>query len=463
MGTGKETTNWQVGVADRVITPSESMWMAGFGARDRPSQGVHHDLHAKAIALTDEDGNRLVIVSLEILFVGRSLRERVVEACAAAYDLPADRLLLGATHTHQGPVTRTATVERERTDGTVERVPKQDGSVNFIPIEKYDIADEYREKTVRYTEFLEETVIELVGDALADQQPALLEYAYGRCGSAVCRRRPAEDQIHFSPYAAGPVDHRVPVLVATDPATEGNAAVQALVFGYACHTTVQFLDEFSGDWAGYTQRMLEDRFPNATALFLQGCGGDQKAYPQREQEYTEAHARAVTLGVEAALESERYPVGGPVRTVYDEIDIPFEGPPSPEEIAALRDSDDPTERWRGTHLDKVREEAGEIPTRYPYPIHAIGFGTELTLVALAGEVLAGYSLRLKDEIPGHVWPAAYANNAFTYVPTRDAMAAGGYEGETIIGHTTLPGRWEPDLEDRIVSNARALADRVRTP
>lgn len=437
--------------------------MAGFGAREGPSEGVHQDLHAKALALEDHGGRRTVIVSVELLFVDRSLRAAVAHECEAAYDLAPKHLLLTATHTHQGPVTRAATRVVERADGAVERVPNEISSANFIPFEYYGVDDRYRERTGEYREWLEGTLVELIGDAIGDRSRAELRYGKGRCGSAMSRRQPSEDGIAFRPYSEGPVDHDVPVLVVEDPTDEGDDAITALVFGYACHTTVQFLSEFSGDWAGYTQRYLEERFPNATAIFVQGCGGDQKAYPQREQRYTEGHARAVALAVEAALGSICRPVRGPMSAAYEEIPIEFESPPSRETLEERAASDDHGVRWKAEYLLSVLDERGEIPTEYPYPIQTLGFGTDLTLVALAGEVLVEYSLRLKDERSDTTWVAGYANDAFTYVPTERALSEGGYEADRVVENTTLPGKWKRGLEDRIVSKAHALADRVSTP
>jgi len=45
--------SWKAGLATISITPGKSMWMAGFGARTKPSEGVLHELHAKALALED--------------------------------------------------------------------------------------------------------------------------------------------------------------------------------------------------------------------------------------------------------------------------------------------------------------------------------------------------------------------------------------------------------------------------
>ena len=42
--------DYKAGVAKKVITPAEPMWMAGYAARNKPSEGKAHDLYAKALA-----------------------------------------------------------------------------------------------------------------------------------------------------------------------------------------------------------------------------------------------------------------------------------------------------------------------------------------------------------------------------------------------------------------------------
>ena len=65
---------WRAGVATAVITPREPMWMAGYAARTKPSEGKIHDLHAKALALESKHGTRLVVVSVDLIGVPRELR-----------------------------------------------------------------------------------------------------------------------------------------------------------------------------------------------------------------------------------------------------------------------------------------------------------------------------------------------------------------------------------------------------
>ena len=49
-------SHWKAGVASIVITPQEPMWMAGYGNRTKPSEGVLQDIRAKALVLEDETG-----------------------------------------------------------------------------------------------------------------------------------------------------------------------------------------------------------------------------------------------------------------------------------------------------------------------------------------------------------------------------------------------------------------------
>ncbi|MGC8643999.1 MAG: neutral/alkaline non-lysosomal ceramidase N-terminal domain-containing protein, partial [Isosphaeraceae bacterium] len=53
---GPVQAGWKAGAARVAITPKEPMWMAGYAARTHPSEGVEHDLWAKALVLQDPNG-----------------------------------------------------------------------------------------------------------------------------------------------------------------------------------------------------------------------------------------------------------------------------------------------------------------------------------------------------------------------------------------------------------------------
>ena len=63
----QEPTNWKAGIASTAITPDEPMWMAGYAARNKPSEGKIHDLNAKVLILEDAQSTRLVIVTVDLI------------------------------------------------------------------------------------------------------------------------------------------------------------------------------------------------------------------------------------------------------------------------------------------------------------------------------------------------------------------------------------------------------------
>ena len=103
---GEPQTEWKAGTASVVITPEELMWMAGYAARDKPAEGKIHDLNATALAVQDDQGTRLVIVTLDLISIPRELRDWMEEQVSQRYKLPPEALLVDASHTHCGPEIR---------------------------------------------------------------------------------------------------------------------------------------------------------------------------------------------------------------------------------------------------------------------------------------------------------------------------------------------------------------------
>ena len=46
---------WKAGLAKVSITPRQGLWMSGFAARTKPSEGVAQEIYAKALALEDPE------------------------------------------------------------------------------------------------------------------------------------------------------------------------------------------------------------------------------------------------------------------------------------------------------------------------------------------------------------------------------------------------------------------------
>jgi neutral ceramidase len=425
---------WKAGAASVVITPEADMWMAGYAARNKPSEGKMQDLFAKALALQDAAGTRLVIVTTDLIGIPRPLRDSLESKLHEAYQLGPEAFLLNASHTHCGPELRVARAELAE-----------------LPPERVA-------QSRAYMETLEKKLVDLVGQALNDLQPAKLGYSHARAGFAMNRRLPAGDTFRNSPYPDGPVDQSVPVLRVDD--ADGN--LRAVLFGYACHNTTLGIYQFCGDYAGYAQEYLEEAHPGVTALFMMGCGGDQNPYPRRTVELAQQHGRALANAVEVALEVRPRPIAGPLKSVYDQAALQFAPPPSRDELQKMAQSSDRYDRRRGRALLEELDETGTIRDEYAYPIQVVQFGNDLMMVALAGEVVVDYSLRLKRELNGPVvWVAGYSNDVFGYVPSLRVLTEGGYEGGGAMRYTALPGPFAPSIEDRIVSKVHELVRQVR--
>src|SRR5688572_5683569 len=95
---------WRAGAAKTVITPATPMWMAGFSSRERPAEGTGTELWAKALVLEDAAGRRGVLVTLDLVGIGRELAQSICAKVMKQHGLKRDQIVLNCSHTHSGPV-----------------------------------------------------------------------------------------------------------------------------------------------------------------------------------------------------------------------------------------------------------------------------------------------------------------------------------------------------------------------
>jgi neutral ceramidase len=98
--------DFQAGLARLKITPEGPIWLSGYAARKHASEGVVHDLWAKALALESSKGGRVVIVTTDLIGLPRAITELVAARVEKQYGLERARLVLNSSHTHTGPVLR---------------------------------------------------------------------------------------------------------------------------------------------------------------------------------------------------------------------------------------------------------------------------------------------------------------------------------------------------------------------
>ncbi len=423
---------WKAGAARVKITPSQPMWMSGYASRDRPAEGTLIDLWAKALALDDGEGNRAVLVTMDLCGIDRRLSVRLCRRLQEVHRLERASIALCVSHTHTGPVV----------------------GQNLRPMYALDAG---QGKLVdEYTSELEDKLVAVAGEALAALAPARLEWGVGKATFAVNRRNNREEDVtklREEGKLQGPVDHDLPVLAVRGD--DGKPV--AIVFSYACHaTTLQFY-QWSGDWPGFAQIEIEKAYPGATALFVAGCGADQNPLPRRTVELARKYGGEAASGVAAEMGTGLKPIRGPLRTAYSEIDLPFAALPTREQLEKDAESKDRYVASRAKLLLTTWDRDGKLSPTYPYPVQAWRLGSGPVLVLLGGEVVVDYSLRLKKELgPDKVWVAAYANDVMAYIPSRRVLDEGGYEGGGAMVYYGLPTPWGPQVEQRIVSEVHRL-------
>lgn len=426
--------SWKAGVSSAVITPKTPMWMAGYASRTKPSDGKDMDLFAKALVLEDATGERVAIITADLIGIPRSVRLATAAQVEKQHGIPAANLLINLSHTHCGPELRPS------------RSPRTDDP------------DRRSREASEYSDGLVETFVRLVGEALDKRTAITAEYTQARCGFAMNRRLPTPTGFKNAPYPAGPVDHRVPVLRLRTADTKKDLSV---LFGYACHCTTMGHQKFSGDYAGYAQSFIEQAYPGAVAMFINGCSGDQNPYPRRKLEYAEAHGRTLALAVESALETAPRMLKGRIQAGMEEIPLKFERVPTRAELEDLAKSSDKLDASLAARLLGHLDAGETLPATYPYPVQLLRLGSDLTLVALGGEVVVDYSLRLQKEIRDPiVWVAGYSNDVMTYIPSQRVWEEGGYEGGDAMKYTSFPSRWASGVEDTIVSAVHRLRRRL---
>ncbi len=424
---------WKAGVARVDVTPAEPIWMAGYASRNKPSEGVKTPLFVKALALEDGAGKPAVIVGSDIIGFRRELAEQIAEACQREYGLPRERLVLNSSHTHSGPV--------------IGGRPGY-GSMNDAQVKVVQ----------RYTESLREKVIAVVGQAIRGLAPAKLEFRYGLAGFAVNRRRDRPGTRGLP----GPVDHDVPVLSVRG----ADGRLRAVVFGYSCHNTTLGAYDINADYAGYAQTALEKVYPEATALFLEGCGADSNPLPRYHGtdaaltpysvELATMYGKILATAVDLVLHDKMRPLSGPLTAVFERIEIPFQPTPTREMLEAMRKDQDATRRSVAERLRKALDRDGKVPASYSYPIQVLRFGDGLKLIALGGEVVVDYSLRLKALLGWEdTWVAGYSNDVFGYVPSLRVLKEGGYEAQGGAG-----GLFGAAVEETIVERVQHLVERA---
>lgn len=428
--------DWKAGVSRVSITPERPVWMAGYAARQSPSTGVLHEIYARTLVLSAPSGNRLVVIAMDLIEIPDSLRAAILDRLQKSHGLEPHEILLNVSHTHGGPMISAQTVRDWGVDELWAKVAQQvaDGIVDKID--------------------------QSVGEAIKDLREVSVAYHHARCGFAMNRRLATPTGFRLSPNPNGMVDHDVPVLRIT-----AESKMIGLVYGYACHNTALGPTlEIHGDYAGYASSRLEQEYPGCVAVYLAGCGGDQDPSPRRDLEDAKQNGLALASAVDAALSTAPVELPAVLSTQLEMVGLPFAPLASRDSLQTQATSGNGFVARHAQRILAKWPNAMDEPADYQYPIQVCVLGEKLTLVALGGEPVAEYALRIKSELlstSNPVWVAGYSNLSNAYIPSRRVLREGGYEGTEAIIYQSLPAPFREQIEDKILAAVERLAARQR--
>jgi neutral ceramidase len=420
---------FRAGVSRVKITPPLPVWLAGYAARTHQAESVSADLYAKALALDDGKGGRVVIVTTDLIGLPREVSDAAADRARKRFGLKRSQLLFNSSHTHTGPV--------------------------VWPNLKVmlDLTDEQQKPLRDYASRLTEQLVEVTGEAIRNLVPVQITYGQGEAGFAINRRAAKLTELNPGKSIPAPVDHSVPVL----RVQRKDGSLLAVLFGYACHNTTMTAEfnEVGADYAGFAQTAIERAHPGTTALFLMLCGADQNPDPRSSRELAIKYGNELAQSVERVLSGSMQSVTGPVKTAYKNIDLPLAPHTREQFVAESKNSDVFRQRRARLMLDTYDKGAPTQSVRYP--VQVVRFD-KLVLVALGGEVVVDFAIRLKREFPETpLIVAGYSNVVMSYIPSERVLKEGGYEGEDAMIYYGLPGKYAAGVEDRIVSAVHALA------
>lgn len=367
-----------VGFSKRQITPPIGTQMMGYANRTEGCRGVYDDLYVRALALKSGD-ERALILAFDVSAFGRSEVATIREAMKRRLGLDAERLIINTSHTHAGPITT------QRRGVELKASPE-------------------------YMATLFETVAMVGEKAFASLRPTALSVGEAPLDIGGNRRF---------------IDENGKVTMALNP--DGPSLKNVTVWRFRFDDggdVVVFSSPYHGvtmgprnlyvstEWMGIAVREIERESEGCSAMFLQGCAGDQNCLRDRgDYEQVVDNGTKAAAAVMEALGDLTEVAASPLTTTGFEVDVPVSG--------------------GGT---------------FPVGICGIRLG-DVVLMGLDGEPFVEYALHVRRHAAGtSAMALGYTNGSAGYLVTSNTNEEGGYEaGANRVFEVEKP--WDPEMEN----------------
>ena len=419
--TPKSTTpELTAGVAVADITPPVGYRMSGY-FRERLSTGTSNPLMAKAVVFRQGD-ERAAIVTCDIIGLSLDVSSRARRQASRQTGIPAENILISATHSHTGPLYFGA-LRKHFHDLAVAKGGSD-------PYEKVDYASELVDKIAR-----------VIKQADAAIEPARLEAGSAEQQGLSFNRRffMKNGTVRFNPgvlnpdivRAAGPIDSEVPIVFLHGKGVGPSAAL----VNFALHLDTVGGTKYAADYPFYLEQSLRNRYGDKFVLFFgTGTCGDINHIDvtKKQRLKTDYIGKTLAETVKAKAEYLRN-VTEPSLAVRSEIvHAPLQRY-GPQKVAWARENIRKVGTSELSFLKQV--EAYKILAvemrrgeTIPLEVQVFRLARGLAVVGLPGEVFVDLGLAIKRASP---FPTTLvielSQDAPGYIPTKKAFAEGSYE------------------------------------
>jgi hypothetical protein len=428
----------RAGFAKIAITPPLGVELAGYGVYlERRATEVHDELFARALALEDEGGERVLLLSLDLVGLSWELSEAISVQAAGVAGLGAERVLVSSTHTHSGPATLCL-------EGWGQMAPS-------------------------YVESLPELCAAAAAEAIAALHPVRIGTAHGTV------RALGFNRVRVN----GPIDHGLHVL-RIDSLT---GTPEMILFSHGCHpVTIDRRSDagtaISADWPGQVARRLHEE-GYGEALFRLGVCGDIDpvvAWHQFAFEGMELSAELVAQSLLGVLRSIDTAPALRLRLARRDVPLPLE-PLSEEDIAtvlaeaqtgygSVRVTDSGADnsawlRFYAAWAEAMRAQLATQPEHVAVPLAALRVNDDVWL-HLPGEVFTALGQAIAARSPFAKTVVTTPFGPFIgYLPDPEDFTAGGYAATLVPRILQMPP-YSPAVSDALVDGAVTLLESLES-
>ena len=417
------------GFYEKAITPPLGNSVPGYFCA-RPAYDVWDKLYAKAAVFTGSNGTVAILI-LDAVQVKREFCRKVTERIVEMTGIPADAIVIAATHTHYG-------------------IPEGDAIPDGRPC--------INEPDVEFMRVLERLAPDTVVLAWKHQEECTLQYAMGWedkvafvrdyvMKDGTVRTNPSKRRVAdiLRPYSD--IDPETPVLLAKN--AEGK--LLGCLFTHTCHQDTVGSWVISGDYSSEVSRQLKAAYgQDFVSVYMAGCCGDINHYDPiggTKRSYIEI-GQEVAKAVKAAIDEKRVPGTGE-QVDFLRRDVPiFRRKADPEFLENCRKTlaGEDVGMDMGWAISIAGYEDRNLPDEINQPVQILRIG-EVWFFALPGEVYHVFGQRIRAAVPGEKWLITELNGTeSSYMPVPEVFGTDVYPEKLTDGSFL-----EPAAGDKLVA------------